>query len=240
MTKPHRARPASTNDDCRNQPKPHHATQDLLVAVLAAGESSRMGSCKQLLDFDGETLIERACRSALGIGADEVIVICGRHYEQISNAVCNMPLTCVYNGLSATGQASSIRLAANVARSSNYEWLLLMTSDMPFLSPKHLLALCEAPAKAEATPNGPTLAAVSTATMEGRPMTPCLFGKALFEKLAALRGDTGALKLIRDPRIASSLAFVPFSDPNLAFDIDTPDDYNTALEMLRSMKKEGD
>jgi CTP:molybdopterin cytidylyltransferase MocA len=38
------------------------------AVILAAGKASRFASPKQLLEIDGETLIDRACRTALEAG----------------------------------------------------------------------------------------------------------------------------------------------------------------------------
>ncbi|MDQ2712917.1 MAG: NTP transferase domain-containing protein, partial [Acidobacteriota bacterium] len=45
--------------------------------VLAAGSGSRMGQLKQLLSFDGKTLVENAVNVALDAGFDPIIVVVG-------------------------------------------------------------------------------------------------------------------------------------------------------------------
>ncbi|MBW3635882.1 MAG: NTP transferase domain-containing protein, partial [Armatimonadetes bacterium] len=49
--------------------------------ILAAGSSSRMGSAKQILQFQGESLLRRAALAALRAGCDPVIVVTGAGAE---------------------------------------------------------------------------------------------------------------------------------------------------------------
>jgi molybdenum cofactor cytidylyltransferase len=54
--------------------------------ILAAGASSRMGTPKALLDYRGETFVERLVR-VLGENCKPVIVVLGYHAEAIQKQV---------------------------------------------------------------------------------------------------------------------------------------------------------
>jgi molybdenum cofactor cytidylyltransferase len=56
----------------------------------------------------------------------------------------------------------------------------------------------------------------------GRRGHPVLFAAALFPRLAALSGDSGARALLDD--LGPGLALVESDDPGVLLDIDTPDD----------------
>ncbi|MGE0688024.1 MAG: NTP transferase domain-containing protein, partial [Dehalococcoidia bacterium] len=45
--------------------------------ILAAGESSRMGRLKQLLPWDGTTLLDWQVREARAAGVDDVVIVLG-------------------------------------------------------------------------------------------------------------------------------------------------------------------
>ena len=51
--------------------------EKLSILILAAGNSSRLGSPKQLIEFEGQTLIERITEIALTVSEDVLIVLGG-------------------------------------------------------------------------------------------------------------------------------------------------------------------
>lgn len=57
------------------------------AVVLAAGGSSRLGQPKQLLTFDGETLVRRAVRAAAEAGCAPILVIVGETGEAIERSL---------------------------------------------------------------------------------------------------------------------------------------------------------
>ena len=87
----------------------------ITAAILAAGTSSRLGRPKQLLRLDGQSLIERAARAALGAGIARVLVIVGRDAEAIADELCDLPVEVIVNQNWREGMAASVRLAAHNA-----------------------------------------------------------------------------------------------------------------------------
>ena len=57
------------------------------IIVLAAGKGSRMGEPKQLLTFEGETLLRRAARAALETRERPVVVVLGFYADAMQEAV---------------------------------------------------------------------------------------------------------------------------------------------------------
>ena len=51
--------------------------------ILAAGASRRMGKNKMLLELEGESLIRRATKRALGAGLSPVVVVIGHEAERL-------------------------------------------------------------------------------------------------------------------------------------------------------------
>ena len=76
--------------------------------ILAAGASSRMGSPKALLDYRGETFIQRLVR-VLSAVCDPVIVVLGYHADILRPAISNA--TIVVNPAPEHGQLSSLQTA---------------------------------------------------------------------------------------------------------------------------------
>ena len=92
-----------------------------MAVVLAAGSSRRLGTPKQNVVFDGETLRQRAERIARAV-ADEVIVV----DRQL-------------NPDADEGIASSIRAGVRLAGSDAP--ILIMLCDQPLITVEHLRAL---------------------------------------------------------------------------------------------------
>ncbi len=62
--------------------------EHVAAIILAAGGSSRMeGKPKPLVEFQGETLIERAVKTAAKAGYDPVIVVTGYHSDQVYSQI---------------------------------------------------------------------------------------------------------------------------------------------------------
>lgn len=57
------------------------AFSKVCVAVLAAGQSQRMGFPKLIEPFAGTTLLDRALDAALGCAADVACVVTGAYHE---------------------------------------------------------------------------------------------------------------------------------------------------------------
>lgn len=75
--------------------------------ILAAGDSRRMGSPKALLEYQGETFVGRLVR-IFSKFCDPVIVVAGRHADQIRAAV-DVPV--LVNSNPDRGQLSSLQTA---------------------------------------------------------------------------------------------------------------------------------
>ncbi|HEX3577333.1 MAG TPA: nucleotidyltransferase family protein [Thermoanaerobaculia bacterium] len=91
------------------------------AVVLAAGSSTRLGTPKQAIIFEGETLLARAERLARAV-AEEVIVV-----------------TPELNPEAAEGIASSIR--AGVRLAGDNARILIMLCDQPLITVEHLREL---------------------------------------------------------------------------------------------------
>lgn len=172
--------------------------------VLAAGKASRFGSPKQLLQIDGETLIDRACRTASEAGYNPVLRLLGAHAENIEARPCPTGIeTFVHTGW-AEGMGSS--LAAGVS---------------------HLLELCpELDAVFVLLADQPMITASLLKSMETELRTasvvwchgpPALFARKHFEALQSLQGDRGAKAIVGNHQAA----VLPF--PGAVWDIDSPE-----------------
>jgi molybdenum cofactor cytidylyltransferase len=102
-----------------------------ISAILtAAGESTRMGTPKPLLDWKGVPLIEYQISTLIEAGLNEIVVVLGHERESVEPLVHGEGVHSVYNPDYRLGRSTSVRLGAeNVALSSKA--ILLLGVDQP-------------------------------------------------------------------------------------------------------------
>ena len=189
---------------------------DKIAAILlAAGGSSRMGGRpKQLLVYDGKTLLRRAVETLLASTCSPVVVILGAEFEKAKNEIEDLPLEIVRNENWRTGMSSSIK--------TGLEHLLQIAPDASAV----IIALCDQP-KIKATHINliakkfrGTAAGIVVAEYSGTVGVPGLFSERYFTELLNIKGDKGARSLIRSS--SADLSTIKISEA--AYDIDTLDD----------------
>src|SRR5258708_4158463 len=106
------------------------------AVILAAGESSRMGTPKQLLLIDGQPLVVRAVEIALASAAWPVVVVLGAHAEKIRPLLARLPVLLADNPAWSEGLASSIRAGVTTLRqfSRQLDAALVALCDQPAFS----------------------------------------------------------------------------------------------------------
>ena len=192
------------------------------IIVLAAGASSRMGEPKQLLRFEGETLLARAVRTALETHYRPVVVVLGAGAEALRAEVETSDALVVVNEAWAEGMSSSIRCglgALEASASGEIEAAVLLLCDQPFVTSDIIIRLVDVYRAHRRL----LVAAEYEVSGERTRGVPALFSRPLFPELMALRGAEGAKRIIM--RCEADAAFIAV--PAAAFDVDTPDDYHS-------------
>lgn len=184
------------------------------IIILAAGESSRLGSPKQLLSFSGTTLLQHAIEAAQQADASSVIVVLGANADAIK-AELKLAADVVVNPDWKEGMASTIRcgLQTLVEKNPQTEAVIFMVADQPFVTTELLNNQLDLHRKEQHS--------IVASKYESTFGTPVLFGKQFFSELLQLTGDVGAKSLVR--KYLNEAAFVSF--PKGEIDIDTMDDY---------------
>jgi CTP:molybdopterin cytidylyltransferase MocA len=179
----------------------------VVAAVLAAGASRRLGRRKQLLPFEGGTLLGRIASRVCQTSCARVGVVLGAAADSIAPVLADVPVTIVRNEDWEEGIASSIRSAVAWARTEDATALLLSVADQPRLSVVHLEALIAAFAE-RGSAVGSRYAGVLGA--------PAVFDRCWFPHLDRLKGDHGARGVLA---IANAHAI---DWPDGAYDLDEP------------------
>lgn len=185
------------------------------VIVLAAGASSRLGRPKQLLAFDGKTLLQHALQTAKASSLHPVVLILGAAAETIQNDISDQEIHVTVNEAWQEGMASSIRCGLSAIKkiSSAIEGVILMVCDQPFVSGSLLNELVATHQK-----TGSRVVASSYGETFGPPV---FFHQSLFDELLQLTGDVGARSIVKQH--ANEVEIVPF--PKGVFDVDTEAEY---------------
>ena len=189
------------------------------IVILAAGASTRMGSPKQLLRFNDQSLLRRAAETALASDCRPIIVVLGAHAGLLLPEVENLPVRCVVNSDWMQGMGSSITTGVQVLLQETIpdipetHGVIFMLCDQPYVSPQLLDQLVAV----SRDTNAPVVACDYSETLG----VPAYFDRSLFPELMGLQGDEGARKVIQRHR--SEAASVSF--PEGILDIDTPEDF---------------
>ncbi len=180
--------------------------------MLAAGQSSRMGSPKQLVSFGGKPLIRHATEVVLASRARAVAVVIGSSAVRIAPALNGLPIRIALNQRWPEGMGTSIQAGLDALSEDDLDGVLLTLGDQPLVTPSHLDALI---AMQEST--GTTVVAAEYAGTVG---IPVLFMRPMFAQLRGLAPDKGCKSVILGNK--SEAAFV--ACPEAECDVDTPED----------------
>ena len=100
------------------------------AVVIAAGESSRMGRFKPLLQWDGLPMIEFQISSLFEAGVTEVVVVVGHNHESIVGNISSLGAKYVINEYYRDGKTTSIKAGIS-SISPDCEEILLLAVDQP-------------------------------------------------------------------------------------------------------------
>jgi molybdenum cofactor cytidylyltransferase len=182
--------------------------------VLAAGSSRRLGRPKQLLPYQGTTLLGWAVGQAeRSPDLDEVLVVVGHVAADILPGLALARARPVVAVGSAEGCSASYRAGLASADPAAAAVMILL-GDQPGVGAAEIGQV----AAVWRADGGEILVASYRDTL-GHPL---IFGRRLFPELVALRGDKAAWKLLdRYPDLLRRVAL----DRALPADVDSPADY---------------
>lgn len=185
------------------------------LIILAAGASVRMGKPKQLLEFNGETLLQRAIQTALDSECRPIVVVLGAQIGVLKNEIRDFDVQIVENSDWKKGMSSSIKKGLEKLLQINKQigGVLIMVCDQPFVSAELINQIIETHRKT----NSLIVASEYNETLG----VPALFNSRMFPQLLDLESSGGAKKIIK--QFQKETAVVLFEKGE--FDIDTPEDY---------------
>lgn len=195
----------------------------LAAILLAAGESTRMGRPKQLLDWRGEPLVAAQARTLLDAGCRPVVIVLGAYAARVRPHLPDRAeVQVVTNHRWREGRASSIRSGAR-AVPATVDAVVVASVDQP--TDASLIRCLEV----ELEQHPDTLIAVPR--HHGRNGHPPAFRSKLLAELQNVTERQEGLRQLRR-RHADRTTFVETDNPIATLNLNTPDDYQTALELL--------
>jgi molybdenum cofactor cytidylyltransferase len=195
-----------------------NASPEFAVILLAAGNSTRMGAAKQLLDFGGKPMLRHAVDTAQASGCDRVIVVLGAGESEIRPALAGLDVDIVVNERWAEGMGTSIQAGLQALENRDVGGAILALSDQPFVTSDFLRGLVDRHRQS----GRPIVAAQYSGTAG----VPVFFAREAFPLLMALKPAQGCKGVILGHPAAALLV----DCPEAAVDIDTPEDYARAME----------
>src|SRR5438552_1526414 len=209
----------------------------IAAIILAAGESSRLGQPKQLIQFRGETLVRRMVNAASEAGCQPILVVLGNSkrtsrlnspssprgeareheielVEAIGSELKKTGATIVANPNWKCGIGTSIRAGIQhlIDTASGVEATVLLACDQPFADRAVINGLI--------TLHHETRKPIVAASYAGTLGVPALFDRSRLPELLGLDDSAGAKSIILSNR--DQVAEFPF--PEGEIDIDTAED----------------
>ncbi len=195
------------------------------IIILAAGSSSRLGTPKQLLAFEGKSLLRRIAEEASLLPEHRVMVVLGSSYEAIHEELAGTEVKTVFNSDWEDGMSGSIRtgLLALLQAHPDLEQCIITVCDQPYVNAPVFDGL-----KRLHNNTGKGIITTAFADTWG---VPVLISDTYFDELLSLNGQEGAKNVIK--KHLDDMATFPFEPAR--FDIDTRADYYSLKKEMVSV-----
>ncbi len=182
--------------------------------VLAAGEGSRIGKPKAILEINGRFFIERVIDTLILAGIDNIMVVLGAQAEKIKSMTDLSIVNTVINETYTDGQFSSLQAGLrNLKVEGN---LIVFPVDHPLVEPETVMRLLDCAAE-------PGNSKAVVPVYNGKKGHPVILTKSMVRKARkAAHGDTLRDILWRQP---SAVKQISVDDPGILQNIDTVEDY---------------
>lgn len=185
--------------------------------ILAAGESKRFGSPKQLANFKGKPMLEWVLNASAQSKLDTIILVLGHAHdqilEQLDEELLESEISTFINHDYKMGQSSSLQLGLTMSR-ADHQAVMFLLADQPMTDATVLNELIEAFRQSPES--------ICVPISNGKRGNPVIFGSDYFDALMKTEGDRGGRDIIRNH--PHDVLEIEVENPHALTDIDTPED----------------
>lgn len=196
------------------------------IIILAAGASVRMGKPKQLLEYNGKTLLLHTIQEAVDSVCFPIVTVLGSTADILKVEIKNSDVKMAENIEWKNGMSSSIKVGLQKLLDSDDQinGVLIMVCDQPLVSVEIINQIVETHQKSDSL--------IVASRYRDTLGVPALFSRRLFSELLNMENVGGAKNLIE--KFKDQTSAVNFPDGE--FDIDTPEDYRKLSEIKNGFK----
>jgi len=188
--------------------------------LLAAGASRRMGTCKQLLQLEGKTVLARCLETLLHGGIAEIVVVVAPSGDEVPGAAACYPVRVVRNAQPDGDMAASI-CTGRAALPATVTGVVVALCDYPLVRAETIARLAEAHRQAPGH--------IIVPCHDGHRGHPPLLPRRLLD---ALEMPLTLRDLLQDNK--ELVQHLELPDDGVLIDMDTPEDYHRIAAMHRS------
>lgn len=186
--------------------------------LLAAGESKRFRTPKQLAKWHSHTFLETTINNISSTTLKPITVVTGAYHELLSPILSQFTnIINIYNPGWKKGQSGSVRIGIE-SLNENIEAVIFLLVDQPQINPEMLNRIVVEYAR--------TKSDIIGYEYKGKIRHPVLFSRNTFNDLLSIQGDSGGRQLFKK---YSPLA-IPINNSFFAMDFDTPEELANFLK----------
>lgn len=187
--------------------------------LLAAGESSRMGEPKALLNYQGATFIDSILNKLVEINCEPIITVLGSAAELICKQTRVDSFFCFQNPNPEEGMLSSLKMAIEQLPPETQGFILCLV-DHPMVKQETYQSIYHTAAQNPGQ--------IVIPEFMGKRGHPVYFGKPYFDAILNAPPDQGARVVVNSN--AENVIYMPVDDEGILKDIDTPEDFKKYMQ----------
>jgi molybdenum cofactor cytidylyltransferase len=186
--------------------------------ILAAGESTRFGSPKQLLQLKDRCLVEWVLDAALASELSRIILVLGYAHQEIQKALGkklrHAKLQIEINPHFQKGQSHSLQVGLSSVISA-FPAVMFLLADQPLVDAAVINCLLNKFWSADKD--------ICVPAFRGKRGNPSIFSQKFYRHIMKIKGDIGARQIIKTH--PERVLEIEIKDPLLFSDVDTPEDF---------------
>jgi molybdenum cofactor cytidylyltransferase len=186
--------------------------------ILAAGESTRFGRPKQLLQLKARCLVEWVLDAALASELSRIILVLGYAHQKIQKALGkklrHAKLQIEINPHFQKGQSHSLQAGLSSVIDA-FPAVMFLLADQPLVDAAAINCLLNKFWSADKD--------ICVPTFRGKRGNPSIFSQKFYKHIMKIKGDIGARQIIMTH--PERVLEIEIKNPLLFSDVDTPEDF---------------